>query len=82
MQIQIALDEGARRWQYDNMLSAVSYAYSSNKQFSEDAKTLIEWRDQVWQWAISKSKMVQKTNDISVHLDEMPKLPAKPNVRD
>ena len=45
---QVALDGTAHAWGYDSIVSAASYAASTNRQFAAEAAALIAWRDAVW----------------------------------
>ena len=49
--VQAALDATAQSWGYDSLVSAASYATSTNAQFRMEATALISWRDAVWLWA-------------------------------
>lgn len=49
--IQTALDTYAQSWGYDSLVTAASYAASTVPQFAAEAKALISWRDETWQWA-------------------------------
>jgi hypothetical protein len=49
--IQVALDTYAQSWGYDSIVSAASYATSTNTKFAAEAAALISWRDEVWAWA-------------------------------
>ena len=45
---QANLDLVAKSWGYSSLVSAASYANSTNAQFEADAKALISWRDNYW----------------------------------
>ncbi|MES2587022.1 MAG: hypothetical protein V4536_08895 [Pseudomonadota bacterium] len=45
---QNLLDSVAKSWGYDSVVSAASYASSTNAQFKAEALALITWRDEVW----------------------------------
>jgi hypothetical protein len=49
--IQVALDTYAQSWGYNDLVTAASYAASTNSQYAAEAKALIAWRDEVWAWA-------------------------------
>jgi hypothetical protein len=49
--IQAALDSYAQSWGYTDLVTAASYAASTNPQYAAEAKALIAWRDEVWVWA-------------------------------
>lgn len=71
------LNEIANSWGYDSIISAVSYANSTNAQFKADAEALIEWRDEVWAvvYEIELGKLPKTTEDFVALL---PKSPLKP----
>ena len=46
--VQGWLDDTARSHGYDGILSAASYAISTNKKFSAEGKACVKWRDAVW----------------------------------
>lgn len=46
------LDNEARNKDYDSILSACSYLNSKIKAWSDEAKNFIEWRDDVWAYAL------------------------------
>lgn len=56
--LQALLDSYARGWGYDSILSAVSYASSTNSRFKSEALALLTWRDQVWAWAESQQTAI------------------------
>jgi hypothetical protein len=76
--IQQALDAGAKAWGYDNIVSAASYANSTNTQYAADAKALIGWRDAVWAWAIPQFATVAAGTDPTAFMATMPAQPAQP----
>lgn len=78
--IQNELDIFAQSWGYDNILSGVSYASSTNPQFSADANSLSTWRDQVWSWAIPKFDTVYAGQTPESFMVDMPQKPLKPSV--
>jgi len=45
---QANLDATARSWGYRDLVTAASYANSTNTQFKADAEALIAWRDAYW----------------------------------
>lgn len=79
-QITSILDQGARTWGYDSIVSAVSYASSTNFQYAADAKALSDWRDAVWAWAIHLFSSVIAGQDPTEFLANIPKQPTKPIV--
>jgi hypothetical protein len=74
------LDQGAKAWGYDSIVSAVSYSASTNFQYAADARALIEWRDAVWQWAIPLLDNVVAGQDVSAFLADIPQQPNQPVV--
>ena len=45
---QAKLDLVAQSWGYDSLITAASYANSTNAQFKAEAEALIAWRDSYW----------------------------------
>ena len=72
-EITSILDQGAKAWGYDSIVSAASYASSANAQYVADAKALIGWRDSVWSWAIPLFPSVTIGEDHAVFLANIPK---------
>jgi hypothetical protein len=77
--IQQSLDAGAQKWNYDSIVSAASYANSTNTQYAADAKALIGWRDAVWAWAIPQFATVAAGTDPTAFMATMPAQPAQPH---
>lgn len=50
---QANLDSVAQSWGYRDLVTAASYAASTNAQFKADAEALIAWRDAYWVKAYS-----------------------------
>jgi hypothetical protein len=76
--IQQSLDVGAKAWGYDSIVSAASYASSTNAQYAVDAKALIGWRDAVWAWAIPQFATVVAGTDPQTFMVNMPIQPTQP----
>jgi len=53
-----ALDDKAKERDYDNIVSACSYANSTNAKFKAEANALSVWRDQVWEYAAQQLALV------------------------
>jgi hypothetical protein len=75
-----ALNDGATQWGYDSIESGVSYINSTNPQFAADAQALIDWRDQVWDWAIPRLNVVTPGTIPATFLADMPDQPPQPEV--
>lgn len=78
--IQVALDRGAEKWGYSNIVSAASYFGSNNAQYNADAIALMTWRDSVWEWAYPKYASVVPGETPEQFMVDMPPQPAKPIV--
>lgn len=78
--IELALDTGAIIWGYSSIVSAASYVASTNKQYAADASALIEWRDEVWAWAIPQFPNVIAGETPESFMATMPAQPAQPKV--
>lgn len=76
--IKLSIDAVAKKWGYDNIVSAASYANSSNKQYSADAAALISWRDAVWVWATQLFPSVVAGQSPDEFMKNMPAQPAQP----
>lgn len=71
------LDAVAKSWGYDSLVSAVSYANSTNPQFKAEAEALIEWRDKLWAEAYTiEAGTLPVTAD--AFLAMLPAAPTKP----
>jgi hypothetical protein len=79
-QIGEILNQGAKEWGYDSIVSAVSYASSTNFQYAADSKALSDWRDAVWSWAIALFPSVVAGQDPVDFLKNIPKQPTQPVV--
>lgn len=78
--IQQYLDNGAKAWGYDNIVSGCSYTNSTNAQYAADANTLIGWRDAVWEWANTKFEAVTPGTTPEEFMQGIPTQPDKPVV--
>jgi hypothetical protein len=78
--IQAALDAGAQQWNYDSIVSAASYATSTNKQYAADATALIGWRDASWAWYIPLIPTITATTVVATFMQGMPAQPTQPVV--
>jgi hypothetical protein len=57
--VQGWLDQTAKAWQYESILSAASYAASTVPKFKAEAAALIAWRDAVWSACYATMDAVQ-----------------------
>ena len=78
--IQNTIDTLAKSWGYDNIVSAISYLSSSNKQYAADATALNTWRDAVWTWAFQNFPSITAGQDVNAFLANIPAAPSKPTV--
>ena len=76
--LTLAINDAAKSWGYDSIESAISYINSSNPQYVKEAKAMIKWRDNVWDWAISALNNVEPGETAGQFLATMPELPPKP----
>ena len=72
------LDSAAKEWGYDSLVSAASYANSTNPQFKAEAEALIAWRDNLWAeaYTMETGKMPTNVNDFVAALPVAPTKPA------
>jgi hypothetical protein len=80
---QSQLDTIAQSWGYDSIISAASYANSTNGQFKSEALVLIAWRDEVWTSAYALLASVQSNKksapkDVDDFLAQLPASPSRP----
>jgi hypothetical protein len=73
-----AINDAAKAWGYDDIVSAISYLTSTNPQYVAEAQALNQWRDQVWAWAIPALANVQPDETVGQFLAGMPEQPVKP----
>jgi len=76
--ISSSLNKGAQQWQYDDIVSAVSYINSTNPQYAAEAKALNQWRDIVWIWAATALPTITAGETEEQFLANMPAFPTKP----
>jgi len=81
--LQAELDAGAQAWGYDSVISAASYASSSNPQFKAEALAQIERRDATWAWAAQELAAFQggtqtMPSSTAAFVALMPVRPARP----
>lgn len=69
------LDSFAQSWGYDNIVSACSYANSTNEKFKAEALALISWRDAVWEVVANVGITTQTVEAFKALL---PQSPARP----
>jgi hypothetical protein len=73
-----AINDGAKQWGYDDIVSAISYLTSTVPQYTAEAKALNQWRDEVWAWAIPALKNANAGETAGQFLATMPELPPRP----
>lgn len=73
-----AINDGAKEWGYDDIVSAVSYIASTNPQYAAEGQALNKWRDDVWEWAIPALDSVTPGETAGQFLADMPELPPRP----
>jgi hypothetical protein len=76
--LQSALDAGAQAWGYNDIVTAASYAASSNVQYAADAQALIMWRDAVWSWALPLLPNIPLGETPQEFMVNMPQQPSQP----
>ena len=71
------IDDVAISWGYDSILSAVSYASSTNAQYKADAEALITWRDSVWSeaYTIEQGELPKTAEEFVAMLPTPPNKP-------
>ena len=76
--VQNNFENVAKSWGYDSMISAVSYANSTNTQYKAEAEALILWRDSCWSMAyeVEAGKL---PSSVEAFMSLLPKAPTKPN---
>jgi hypothetical protein len=80
---QSLIDAYAQSWGYDNIVSAASYANSTNAKFKAEALALIAWRDAVWAYCYASFAAVQAgttpiPTSVSAFTATLPAKPARP----
>ena len=74
--IQKHLDDKARERNYDGILSACSYATSTNLKFKAEGQALVEWRDLVWAACYSiQEQVLAGTRAIPTEAEILSELP-------
>ena len=75
--VQIYLDKKAREKNYDSILSACSYANSTNPKFKDEALAYITFRDNAWTTCYQILADVQSgTREIPTSVELLAELPA------
>lgn len=75
--VQAHLDATARTRNYDGILSACSYATSTNLPFSVEGQACVAWRDAVWLYCYQQLALVQAGSraipaSTAAFIDELP----------
>jgi hypothetical protein len=71
------LDDVAKSWGYDSLVSAASYSNSTNPQFKAESDALVAWRDTYWAkaYTIEESSL---PNTVEAFIAALPAAPSKP----
>lgn len=69
------LDSFAQSWGYDNIVSACSYANSTNEKFKAEALALISWRDAIWEIVANVGSATQTVEAFKALLPVAPNRP-------
>jgi hypothetical protein len=75
------LNTFAHTWGYDSIVSAASYAASTNAKFKAEALALIAWRDAVWAFveaAAADATAAPTLDGIPAFLTTLPPPPTRP----
>ena len=79
--VQTMLDDFAKTWQYESILSAASYAYSTIPKFKAEALALVAWRDAVWSACYVEMAAIQGGSPMpttQAFLSALPQPPVRP----
>jgi hypothetical protein len=82
--VQTMLDDFAKTWQYESILSAASYAYSTVPKFKAEALALVAWRDAVWSTCYVEMAAIQggtqaMPSSVQVFVSSLPSSPVRPD---
>lgn len=74
---QANLDKVAQSWGYRDLVTAASYATSTNAQFKADAEALISWRDAYWisAYKLESGKLPSTAEEF---VSKLPAAPSQP----
>lgn len=75
--LQMQLDGYAKAWGYDSIVSAASYAQSTNTRFATEAAVLMKVRDDSWTYA---EGLTSTPASVAVFLAAAPAAPVRPKV--
>lgn len=69
--VQAMLDEKARERRYDNILSACTYATSTQPKFQAEGQACVAWRDAVWSRCYELMEQVDASTLAQPTIDEL-----------
>lgn len=69
--VQVHLDSRAQERNYDSILSACTYATSSNAKFKAEGQACVDWRDAVWAQCYATMAAVQQGQQAAPTIDAL-----------
>lgn len=63
LSVQRHIDEAARSRGYDSGVACVSYVSSTNPAWAAEARTFMDWRDEVWAYAFTELEQGEQANE-------------------